>query len=330
VPASARLTWTRRAFAAALAVASAATVGVLASSAQLVDTETKRGGTLSTGSIDIWEPDWYGVIDASGLMPGDSLVQPMWISNNGTLNARYALTGTTDNAALGSVLQVEAKQEANCAIAVWSGLAGYSNYGPGTLATTSGQAIVGDKATGYQDGDRFLDAGEGELMCFRVTLPLSAPNTAAGQTAHITLTAHAEQTKNNQPKASLLTFNPSYVGEPLPISVSTQTINRSAVAGGPANVPSNVAYQASSNGITASWGTAPTMTGITGYIVSLDRWSDSWVDPAVTAQSASGTVSATTTLTKRYASFIPQGYGTYKLRVQAIGGGTFTTVIWLA
>jgi hypothetical protein len=58
-------------------------------------------------------------------------------------------------------------------------------------------AAIGSNAQGAQAGDRTLNAGASELLCFRVSLPLTAANSLQGGTSAATFTFDAEQTANN-------------------------------------------------------------------------------------------------------------------------------------
>lgn len=55
----------------------------------------------------------------------------------------------------------------------------------------------GSVATGANPGDRSLAAGASEVLCFRVSLPITTPNTLQGATSDATFTFSAEQTANN-------------------------------------------------------------------------------------------------------------------------------------
>jgi hypothetical protein len=64
-------------------------------------------------------------------------------------------------------------------------------------ATTLNGAAIGSNAQGANAGDRNLAAGASEVLCFRVSLPLSTGNTFQGVSSAVTFTFDAEQTANN-------------------------------------------------------------------------------------------------------------------------------------
>jgi hypothetical protein len=64
-------------------------------------------------------------------------------------------------------------------------------------ATALDGAALGNPSQGAQTGDRTLAGGASEVLCFRVSLPLSAGNTLQGATSDATFTFDAEQTANN-------------------------------------------------------------------------------------------------------------------------------------
>ena len=68
----------------------------------------------------------------------------------------------------------------------------------GDLAgTATSRKLIGDAASGSQSGDRALAVNGSEVLCFRVSLPLSASNAVAGANTTATFTFDAEQTANN-------------------------------------------------------------------------------------------------------------------------------------
>ena len=57
--------------------------------------------------------------------------------------------------------------------------------------------LVGNPNQGSQAGDRTLNASASEVLCFYVTLDISAPNSMQGASTTSTFTFDAEQTANN-------------------------------------------------------------------------------------------------------------------------------------
>ena len=112
----------------------------------------------------------------------------MTIANAGTAQLRYAMS-TTATTALGAALQLTVKtQGTSCA----------AFDGTTVLAATSlSGAAIGSNTQGAQAGDRTLAAASNEVLCFRVSLPLTSGNTLQGLTSAVTFTFDAEQTANN-------------------------------------------------------------------------------------------------------------------------------------
>ncbi len=83
---------------------------------------------------------------------------------------------------------------------------GFSPAGATLLGSAAGPlntaasfaALVGNPATGADDGDRALTMhNDAETLCVRVALPLEAGNQFQGTSSTITLRFDAEQTRNN-------------------------------------------------------------------------------------------------------------------------------------
>jgi hypothetical protein len=58
-------------------------------------------------------------------------------------------------------------------------------------------AKFGSSAQGSDSGDRTLNAGANETLCFRISLPSGTGNSYQGATTTTTFTFDAEQTSNN-------------------------------------------------------------------------------------------------------------------------------------
>lgn len=173
----------------AIVIASLAVAGVGSSALSLAlftDTDTSTW-SFSTGTIDI-ESNPAVLTSVSGMMPGGSNTQALTIQNAGTASLRYAMSTTATNT-LGTSLQLEVRtQGTNCTTF------------DGTVvlaATTLNGAAIGSPTQGAQTGDRTLAGGASEVLCFRVSLPLTAGNTLQGATSDATFTFDAEQTANN-------------------------------------------------------------------------------------------------------------------------------------
>ena len=130
----------------------------------------------------------------AAMTPGDQVTQPLDVANLGTLPLRYAMTSTTTEDILASELVLTIKSGVTtCDDANWTtdGTLLYS----GILGSTGTTAVLGSNAQGAQAGDRTLAVATNEVLCFNVTLPMSA--VAQGATTTATFTFDAEQTANN-------------------------------------------------------------------------------------------------------------------------------------
>jgi hypothetical protein len=123
------------------------------------------------------------------MMPGDTNTQKLTVTNAGTGDLRYALSTVATNA-LGNQLQLTIRVDDGSNCATFTG----ASVLP---ATTLNGAGFGSSAQGFQSGDRNLTAGNSEVLCFRVSLPLSTGNAFQGVTSAATFTFDAEQTANN-------------------------------------------------------------------------------------------------------------------------------------
>lgn len=179
----------RRGIVALLGAVSILTLGAGSISlAQFTDTDDSAWD-FATGTIDInSNPALMAAVTA--MMPGDDETQALTISNDGSGDLRYAIAVGATNA-LGDALELTVKEE--------DGAGGCAAFdGASVLAATAlNGAAVGDAAQGADAGDRDLAAGASEVLCFRVSLPLSADNTLQGATSAATFTFDAEQTANN-------------------------------------------------------------------------------------------------------------------------------------
>ena len=179
----------RRGIVALLGAVSMLTIGAGSISlAQFTDT---AGATwnFTAGTIDISvNPTAFAAINP--MMPGDVNTQPLTVTNGGTAQLRYAMTATATNA-LGTAIQLTVKTED-----AGGGCAAFT----GTTVVAAGNlngSSFGSAAQGAQAGDRTLAAGASEVLCFRVSLPLTAPDSLQGATSAATFTFSAEQTANN-------------------------------------------------------------------------------------------------------------------------------------
>ena len=159
---------------------------------QATDDSTVTAGTIVLDATKIAALD----LTTSAIMPGDSVTSPVTVENTGTGQLRYAVSQSSTNAdslAMYSALTLEVRAEdsgGGC-----SSFNGTVVHAAATLGASGN--VVGDPTQGQQSGDRTLNSSANEVLCFRVSLPLSAANSLQGATTTTTFTFDAEQTANN-------------------------------------------------------------------------------------------------------------------------------------
>jgi hypothetical protein len=183
----------------ALLSAAVVLVGVamiaITSLALFTDSATVPANTFSTGTIDINTSPTTALLTMAAMSPGDQVTAPLTVSNNGSLQLRYAVTSTTTENTLAAQLVYTVKSGVTtCNNVNWSAT-GTTLYS-GVLGTTATSAILGSVTAGSQAGDRTLAASASEVLCMNVTLPANA-TLASGASTTATLTFSAEQTDNN-------------------------------------------------------------------------------------------------------------------------------------
>ena len=186
----------------ALLMAGTALLSVVgaASSLALFTSTATADSNFTTGTIVLGVSPTT-VFNATAMMPGDSAPtgtpgQPVTVSNTGTAQLRYAITGIATNAPLASVLVITIKQpdgNAGTSCTLFNG----TTLNTVTTVGVSTTNLVGDPTAGAQAGDRTLNAGSSETLCFKATLPAGTGNAYQGVTTSITFSFIGEQTANN-------------------------------------------------------------------------------------------------------------------------------------
>ncbi|MCH8814295.1 MAG: hypothetical protein IH957_04235 [Chloroflexi bacterium] len=181
------------------------TLGVLLSLSVLAlftDTDTVGTNDFATGSIILTTSPtstiWTAVTDA---VPGDKATGELTVTNGGTLQFRYAVSGSNTDATLSAGMNIR--------IGLKSGTCDFpyhNNDGTTTTLTDDTELfagllnvalLVGNAAQGNDTGDRVLAASANEVLCFAVVLPDTAGNTVQGLSNTTTFTFDSEQTTNN-------------------------------------------------------------------------------------------------------------------------------------
>lgn len=183
-----------------LAVVASLTGASMFSMALFTDSETDdstfTAGTIALDATKIAAMD----LTSSSMMPGDVTRGPVTVENTGSAQLRYAVSQSStnpDSLDLRSTLTLVIR---NVDTDVADGDS--CDDATGTVVRASATIgasgnLVGDPTQGSQAGDRTLNAGASETLCFYVTLPSGASNSVQGATTTTTFTFAAEQTANN-------------------------------------------------------------------------------------------------------------------------------------
>lgn len=149
--------------------------GRLASTALMTDSAGTGPAAVSTGGVALSlsngasSGSWSGAVT---LKPGDTAYQRLTVTNSGASRLRYAVTATSVSAL-----------SANLTMTVASIASGSSctstTYSAGTVISGSDLAfgaasalnVIGDPASGADDGDRVLEAATSDNLCLKLTFP---------------------------------------------------------------------------------------------------------------------------------------------------------------
>lgn len=183
--------------------ATALAVGILASSmggvnALFTDTENVGANDFATGTLDLATAPATAAISYQDMVPGDTVTEPLTVTNGGSTPLRYAMRSTTTENTLAAQLDLSLKVGVtSCTGTTGFNASGTVLYGPGALGSTSTADLVGSSATGGDAGDRTLAPGASETLCVHVALPTSSSNAYQGLATTATFQFVAEQTANN-------------------------------------------------------------------------------------------------------------------------------------
>jgi len=187
---------------ASVATLALAAVGVtsLTTSALFSDTDAVGGSAFTTGSVDVALAPGPSFLSLDTMAPGDTAYRSLTVNNPGSLEFRYAATkswtDSTPEFALSGVLVLETyalPAGAECSATADPGV----NVRLSDTLAAHGAVLFGDSATGAQDGDRTIPAGSAEVLCFHLTLPLTAGADYRASTSTVSIQVAAEQTANN-------------------------------------------------------------------------------------------------------------------------------------
>ena len=185
--ATARRKKRRRALLAILLSSSLATLGAGSLSLAVFTDTDATGGSWTAGTVVLGVSPTTA-FSATAVMPGDSGIQTITVSNTGTGALRYAVSSSATNAdGKGLAAQMDVTIKAGtCASA---GATLYS----GKLDAVA----LGSSAQGAEAGDRSVAAGASDSLCFGWSLDLGTGNSFQGAATTATFTFDAEQTANN-------------------------------------------------------------------------------------------------------------------------------------
>jgi Camelysin metallo-endopeptidase len=180
----------RRMLVAMLLASSLATVGAGAMSLAVFTDSKASTGTWTTGTIILGVSPATS-FTATNIMPGDTGAAVIGVTNNGTSQLRYAMpTASTNADSKGLAAQM--------ALVITTGPM-VSNACTGTSLYTGAlsAAALGNPAQGADLGDRNVNAGATDNLCFQWTFPKASGNGFQAATTTATFTFAAEQTANN-------------------------------------------------------------------------------------------------------------------------------------
>lgn len=179
-----------------------ATLAVTATGAIFTDSTSVGSNAFSTGDVEITTSVATDLVSFTSpkMMPGDSIVDGVTVTNAGTVEMRYAVKSTTDEDTLAAQLDLvvwdesaETTVDSTCA----SAAPATTLYATGDLGSTTGVNLIGDPTQGAQTGDQVLAASATQMLCFKVSLPSSTGNAFEALTSTATFAFEAEQTANN-------------------------------------------------------------------------------------------------------------------------------------
>ena len=133
-------------------------VGLLSimAAAVFTSTATVDTNTFATGTVVISTNPATALVTFANMAPGDEVTAPITVSNDGTLDLRYAITSATTENVLASQLQLTIKSGVTTCSNAGFGVDGTVIYGPAVLGNTTPINVIGDPAQGAQAGDRDL------------------------------------------------------------------------------------------------------------------------------------------------------------------------------
>jgi len=171
-------------------------LSTVATGAFFSDTRTAAANNMVAGTVQIGLTPTTQTFNVPAMAPGDVKYGSITVQNSGTLQERYAMTSVVSagDQGLASQLKLSAVTVSGTCDATSFAASGSTVIPGATLASTT---LFGSSTQGQQVGDRVLDAGTQETLCFRVELPLATPDAYQGKGANVAFRFDSEQTANN-------------------------------------------------------------------------------------------------------------------------------------
>jgi spore coat-associated protein N len=171
---------------------------VVLASALFNKTGSVGANTFVGGTVDLSASPATALLTLAQMGPGDVLTAPVTVTNTGGVQLRYAITSTTSENPLAGQLDLYVKSGVTTCTTAGFGGSGTTIYNDTShLGSTTGVNLAGNPSQGAQAGDRVLNAGANETLCFQVSMPTTIANTYHSITDTVTFTFAAEQTPNN-------------------------------------------------------------------------------------------------------------------------------------
>jgi hypothetical protein len=168
---------------------------VMSATASFTATTDNPGNSFQSGTLHLGIAPSTTILTMTTMAPGDAITGPVTVSNTGGLQLRYAVTSTTTEDALAAQLVLKVKSGLTAGTCTTGNMATGDVYS-GVLGTVAGTAIAGSTTQGAQLGDRTVNSGASELLCFSVSYPATITSRAAASTT-ATFAFVAEQVANN-------------------------------------------------------------------------------------------------------------------------------------
>ena len=178
-------------------LAASITAGAMA---VFTDQQTNPDNVFTTGTVILGMDPATAMFTVSNMAPGDVKYGGLEVTNDGSLELRYAMTTTADDTStldeqLDLTIDVVTGPGADTQWYTDDDVVGEANiYGPDGVLSS---ALFGNPVTGNHTGDRTLASSASERLRFTATLPLDTDNSYQGTNCTVAFVFDAEQTASN-------------------------------------------------------------------------------------------------------------------------------------